>query len=67
MRKCEKYSTASQAIDNIERVHCMLYNKGYKKKLRICNTAFPRQQWLQERASMLCYTYIGSLVLYYSL
>jgi hypothetical protein len=32
MRKCEKYSTVRQAIDdNKEHAHCMLYNKGYKK------------------------------------
>ena len=30
----------------------------------VCVTliAFPLQQWLHERASMLCYTYIASLV-----
>ena len=28
-------------------------------------TAFPRQQWFCERASMLRYTYIGCLVLFY--
>jgi len=32
MRKCEKYSTARQAIDdNKDHAHCMLYNKGYKQ------------------------------------
>jgi hypothetical protein len=30
----------------------------------ICDTAFPQQQWLRERASMLRYTYIGCLVLF---
>jgi hypothetical protein len=46
MRKCEKYSTARRKAigNNTEHAHCMLYNKGYIKKLRICNTAFPRQQ-----------------------
>jgi hypothetical protein len=30
---------------------------GYRHKLRICNTPFPRQQLLRERASLLSYTY----------
>ena len=28
----------------------------------MCNTCFPLQQWLHERASVLCYTYIVRLV-----
>ena len=31
----------------------------------ICNTTFPRQQWLRERASMLRYTYIACLLLHF--
>jgi hypothetical protein len=34
MRKCKKYSTAIQAIDdNMEHAHCMLYDKATKKNL----------------------------------
>jgi hypothetical protein len=43
--------------------HCMLNTQVYKRMLRICNTyAFPQQQWLHDRASMLRYTYIACLV-----
>jgi len=38
------------------RIGCYTSIKKVTKKLRICNTAFPQQQWLQERASMLSYT-----------
>ena len=31
--------------------------------LRICNTSFPLQQWLSERATILPYTYIACLVI----
>jgi hypothetical protein len=43
----------------------MLDNYGYRHTLRIRNTffsAFPRQQWLRERASVLRYTHVASLV-----
>ena len=39
MRYCGKYCTAGQATDdNMAHAHCMLYNKGYKHTLTICNT-----------------------------
>jgi hypothetical protein len=37
---------------------CVLDTSGYKHTL----TAFPQQQWLHERASMLRYAYIACLV-----
>jgi len=40
----------------------MLDNRGYRHTLRICNTAFPQQQWLRKRTSMLCYTCTACLV-----
>jgi hypothetical protein len=40
----------------------MLDNYGYRHTLRICDTAFPRQQWLSERAGILRYAYIASLI-----
>ena len=52
MRK--KYCRAGQVTDdNMAHAHCKLDNQDYKHKLRICNTAFPQQQWLLECTSML--------------
>jgi len=60
----EKYCTAGQATDdNMAHAHCLLDTYGYKYTLIIFNTYFfPLQQWLNERASMLHYTYIACLV-----
>jgi hypothetical protein len=59
-----KYYTAGQATDeNMAHAHCMLDTWGYKHALRICNTAFPLQLWLHERASLLRYTYIVCIFL----
>jgi len=61
----EKFGEAGQAIDNnTTQAHCMLFIEGYKHTLTICNTAFPRQQWLRERASMLRHTWPTLPVLY---
>jgi len=51
----EKYRRAEQATDdNMARAHCMLDTQGYKYTHRNATLiAFTRQQWLQERASML--------------
>jgi hypothetical protein len=52
----DKYRRAGQATgDNTWHAHCALDTKGYRHTLPICNTAFPRQQWLHERASVLCF------------
>jgi hypothetical protein len=40
----------------------MLDNYGYKHTLIKCNTAFPLQKWLNERACVLGYTHIACLV-----
>jgi hypothetical protein len=55
----EKYGTAGQATDdNIKKD-----KEGYKDTLKMCiPIAFPRQKWLRERASVLRYTYVASLV-----
>jgi hypothetical protein len=42
------------------RIACWIH----KATLRLCNiTAFPLRQWLQERATLLRYTYVACLVL----
>ena len=59
----EKYCTAGQATEeNLVHVHYMLETYGYEHGLRICNTVFPLQQWLQKCASALHYTYTACLV-----
>jgi hypothetical protein len=59
----EKYGGVGEATDdNIAHGHCVLDTKLYKHTLAI-RTALPMQQWLQERASMLRYTYIACPVL----
>ena len=42
--------------------HCILDNYGYRHTLRICNTDFSLQQYLQEGPSTLRYTYIACSV-----
>jgi hypothetical protein len=59
----EKYCRAGQDADeNTTLEHCVLDTQGYKHTLRIRDTDFPLQQWLQEHALMLCYAYIACLV-----
>jgi hypothetical protein len=58
---------AGQATDdNMAHAHCMLDIKGYKHTLTeyVILIAFPLQQWLHDRASLLRYTYIACLVLF---
>ena len=58
----EKFRRAGQATDdNTWHAHCTLDTKGYKHTLAICNTAYPRQQWLRERASVLRFYVIAVL------
>jgi hypothetical protein len=63
----EKYGTARQAKDEsvIRRIRfeCWVPNDTHSKYVIL--TAFPLQQRLQERASMLRYACIACLVLYY--
>jgi hypothetical protein len=59
------YSSAGQATDNnMAHAHCMLDTQGYTHTHTgyVILIAFPPQQWLHERPSMLRYTYIAGLV-----
>jgi hypothetical protein len=62
----KKYGRARQAIDDnmIPRMRfaCWITNATYTHWEYVILTAFPRQQWLRERASLLHYTYISSFV-----
>jgi hypothetical protein len=61
----EKYCTAGQVTgDNMSRAHCMLDTKDYKHTHSEYAKfiAFPLQQWLQERVSILRFTHIAWLV-----
>jgi len=60
----EKYGRARQEADNnMAHVHCTLDTWGYKHTLRIVMImAFPLQQWLRERTSILRYACIPCLV-----
>jgi hypothetical protein len=65
----EKYGRARQAIDdNIirdMRIACWTTKARYTHWEYVILIACPRQQWLDERASMLRYVYIASLVKIY--
>ena len=61
----EKFSRAGRATDDsMAHAHCMLDTQVYKHILSeyILLVAFPLQQCLHKRASMLRYTYIAFLV-----
>ena len=64
----EKYGTARQATDDniIRRMRfaCWITKATDTHSEYVILIAFPRQQWLCKRASMLCYTYIACLVIY---
>jgi hypothetical protein len=63
----EKYGTARQATDNniIRRMRfaCWTTKATDTHSEYIILIAFPRQQWLRERALKLRYMYIASLVI----
>ena len=62
----EKYCTAWQATyDNMAQARCMLDTQDYKYTHTGCVilTAFPLQQWLHERTSLLRNMYIARLLL----
>jgi hypothetical protein len=63
----EKYGTAGHATDdNIiwrMRIACWIPKAKHKHSEYVTIIAFPLQQWLQERASVLHYTYIDCLVI----
>jgi hypothetical protein len=59
----EKYGTARQATDDIitrrMRFACWITKATDIHSKYVILIAFPRQQWLRERASVLHYTYIA--------
>ena len=63
----EKYATARQAkYDNIiRRIPCRITKATNTHSQHVLLIAFVRQQYLQERASMLRYMYIVCLVVYW--
>jgi hypothetical protein len=66
MRYVKKYGTAGQATDdniiwNIS-FACWITTATDTNSEYVILNAFPRQLWLQERASVLRYTYIDCLV-----
>jgi hypothetical protein len=65
----EKYGTARQATDdNIirrMRLACWVTKAADTHSAYVKLTAFPRQQWLRERASALRYIYIACRVIIY--
>jgi hypothetical protein len=46
------------------RIACWIPRATHRHLHHVLLIALPLQQWLHERASMLCYTYIACLVLY---
>ena len=60
----EKYCRTGQATDgNMAHAHCMPDNKGNSHSQYVILAAFLLQQWLHERSSILCCTYIACLVI----
>jgi hypothetical protein len=61
-----KYCTAVVATDaNTTHAHCKLDSYGYKHTLKyVMFIDISLQQWLNERASMLRYTYIACVVIH---
>jgi hypothetical protein len=61
----EKYSRTGEAtVDNMAHAHFTLDTEGYKHSEYAILIAFLLQQWSNERASVLRYTYIACLVVY---
>jgi hypothetical protein len=60
----EKCGRAGDATDDsiIWCMHFACWITKTTNTLRICNTAFPQQQWLHECASVLCSMYIACVV-----
>jgi hypothetical protein len=56
-----KFDRVRQAIDdNMAHAHCMLDKKVYRHTLKyVIFIAFPQQQWLRERASILRHLHIA--------
>ena len=59
----KQYEAEQATDDNMAHAHCMLDTKATNAHSHdVIFTAFPLQQWLHERASLLRYTYIACLV-----
>jgi hypothetical protein len=66
-----KYGKAGRTTDDNMMLHskdafCIQHNSDNSTETHLhflIFIAFPRQQWLRERASILCYTYIAYLIL----
>jgi hypothetical protein len=59
----EKYDTAEQAIDDNTTqcyTHIHTHTHTHTNSKHVISIAFPLQQRLHKRASMLCYTYRGA-------
>ena len=65
IRQCKKYGTTRQATDiNIIwrlRIACWITKATQVHSEYVTLIAFPLQQWLHERASLLRYTYVACL------
>ena len=61
----EKYSIVRQATDDnvIRRMRYARWIRLQPHTECVILIAFPRQQWFRERASLLRYTYVASLVI----
>jgi hypothetical protein len=66
MRECRKILYSRRATDDKitrrMRFACWKTKATNTQSKYVILIAFPRQQWLRERASMLCYTYIACFV-----
>jgi hypothetical protein len=64
----KKYGRAGQATDDdiIQRMRfaCWITKATDTRSEYVIGIAFPQQQWLRERVSVLSYTFIACLVLY---
>ena len=63
----EHYITAGQATDDNMRIACRITKATNTHSVYVILIAFPFQQWLHERASLLRYTYIASFFLFFLL
>ena len=63
----EKYSTTSSPQMTVGYMHiaCWITKASNTHSEYVILIAFPLQHWLQERTSMLCYTYIACLAAFY--
>jgi len=65
MRQCGKYLESDRPQMTIwrMRIACLMPKATNTHSEYVMLTDFPLQQWLNERSSMLLYTYIGCLLM----